>query len=104
MDKRIIDRMYADKKAYVEKDLAAVLQPLDDFDSIQYARDAITNEEYVKLTESIGVAWFINVTGFEKRDILKAVCKMVLEDHPEGLIRTRERKRDANRLFKGEQA
>lgn len=99
MDKRTMDRMYADKKAYVERDLAATLKPLQDFGRIEYARDAITNEEFIKLTETIGSVWFINVTGYRQSEILKAVCYMVLETHPKGLIRTRKAMRDANALF-----
>lgn len=104
MDKKAIDKMYADKRAYVEKDLAAALRPLEDFDRIEYARDAITGEEFIKLTETIGSVWFINVTGSQKSEVLRDVCRMVLEDRPAGLIRTRQRMRDANRLFKGGQA
>ena len=31
MDKRVLEKMYADKKAYVEKVLWAALAPMDDF-------------------------------------------------------------------------
>lgn len=99
MDKRIIDSMYAEKKAYVEKDLAAALRPVRDFGRIEYARDPITNEEFIKLTETIGNVWFVNVTGYKESEILKAICFMVLEKHPEGLITVRDRMRDANALF-----
>lgn len=99
MDKRTMDRMYADKKAYVERDLAATLKPLQDFGRIEYARDAITNEEYIKLTETIGSVYFVNVTGSSKSAILKEVCLMALERNPIGLVRTTEKKREVNRLF-----
>lgn len=99
MEKLAIERMYAAKKAYVEKDLAAMLKPLDDFDRIQYARDSITNEEYIKLTETIGSVYFVNVTGNSESAILKEVCRMALERNPIGLIRTIEKKREVNRLF-----
>lgn len=100
MDKRVIEKMYHGKKEYVEKNLAAALKPVRDFDSIEYARDPITNEEFVKLTETIGSAWFVNVTGYTKSEILKAICYMVLEKQPAGLIKTRDRMRDASALFR----
>ena len=99
MEKTAIKKMYLKKKAYVEKDLAAMLRPLEDFDRIQYARDSITNEEFIKLTEKIGSAYFVNVTGNDERAILKEVCRMALEHNPLGLIRTTEKKRAVNKLF-----
>lgn len=99
MDKKMIDKMYRSKKEYVEGNLAAALKPVRDFGSIEYARDPITNEEFIKLTETIGSVWFINVTGYTKSEILKTICIMVLEKHPEDLIKTRDRMREANALF-----
>lgn len=99
MDKRTMDRMYAAKKAYVENDLAAMLRPFEDFGRIEYARDAITNEEYVKLSEALGDVFFVNVTGSSEAAIGREVCRMALERNPEGLIRTKEKKRAVNRLF-----
>lgn len=99
MDKRTMDKMYAEKKAYVENDLARMLRPFEDFGSIQYARDAITNQEYVKLTETLGDVFFVDVTGSSQAAIGREVCRMALERHPWGLIRTKEKKREANRLF-----
>ena len=99
MDKRTMDRMYADKKAYVENDLARMLRPFEDFGSIQYARDAITNQEYVKLTETLGDIYFVNVTGSSKAAIGREVCRMALQAYPKGLIRTKAQKREVNRLF-----
>lgn len=102
MDKKVIDKMYAEKKAYVEKDLAAMLEPLEDFDRIQYARDIITGEEFIKLTETIGSVYFVNVTGNSKQAILKEVCRLALHNNPFGLIRERAKKREVNKLFRQE--
>lgn len=100
MDKKVIDRMYAAKKAYVERSLAATLQPLQDFGKIEYARDAITNEEYIKLTETIGSVCFIDVTGSKEDAILREVCRMVLDRKAYGRISTKEKMREANALFR----
>ena len=99
MDKMAIKNMYAAKKAYVENDLAAMLRPLEDFGRIQYARDSITDEEFIKLTEKIGSVYFVNVTGNDESAILKEVCRMALEHNPIGLVRTTEKKRAVNKLF-----
>ena len=100
MDKKAQDTMYAYKKAYVETILRQALEPVRDFDQIKYARDPITNEEFIKLTEDIGSVWYINVTGSDESEILKAVLSMLLERRPEGLVTVRDRQRDASRLFK----
>lgn len=99
-DKRAIEIMYAGKKVYVERILAAALRPLEDFDKIEYARDAVTGEEVVKLTEAIGWAWYINATGMSEDEILKAVCRMVLKGRPAALVSTKQRMREVNRLFR----
>lgn len=99
MDKKAINKMYAEKKAYVEKDLAAALRPLRDFYKIEYARDAIQGDEYIKLTEAIGSVYFVNVTGNSEEAILKEVCRMALENNPKGLIRTKDKQREVNALF-----
>ena len=99
MDKKAIEMMYADKKAYVERDLAAALRPLRDFYKIEYARDAVQGDEYIKITEAIGSVHFVNVTGNSEEAILKEVCRMALEANPLGLIRTKDRQRQVNALF-----
>ena len=55
MNKFVLDKVYADKKAYVEQTLGAMLKPMYSFGSIKYARDAITNEEYVKIRGQTGI-------------------------------------------------
>lgn len=99
MDKEAIKKMYADKKAYIENDLAAVLRAMPDFESIKYAVDAATNEEYIKLTETLGFAYFVNVTGNSESAILQEVCRMVLQKSPTGRIMERSKMRKVNRLF-----
>ena len=99
MEKEAIKRMYEEKKRFVENDLAAVLREMPDFDGIKYAVDAITSEEYIKLTETLGFAYFVNVTGNDKSAILREVCRMVLQTSPAGRIFERSKLREVNRLF-----
>ena len=101
MDKRAMDKMYAEKRAYVEEILAAMLKPIDRFGSIQYARNTVTNEEYVKLVEADGYPRYINVTGNNESAIGKEVCRMVCNQTPTGIIKVREKQIEINKLFGG---
>lgn len=101
MNKQMIEKMYAEKKAYVEETLKNALKPMDDFGNIQYARDVITNEEYVKVVEADGHPWYINVTGDSLQSIGQEVCRMVCHRTPTGIIKVRERQIEINKLFGG---
>lgn len=101
MDKRVMDKVYADKKAYVEQTLGAALEPMSDFGSIQYARDTVTGEEYVKVVEADGYPWYINVTGNNESAIGKEVCRMVCHQTPTGIIKVREKQIAINKMFGG---
>lgn len=101
MDKRVLEKMYADKKAYVEKVLWAALEPMSDFGSIQYARDTVTGEEYVKVVEADGYPWYVNVTGNNESAIGKEVCRMVCHQTPTGIIKVREKQIAINKMFGG---
>ena len=100
-NKMVIEKMYADKKAYVEQTLKAMLKPMYDFGSIQYARDTVTNEEYVKFVEADGYPRYINVTGNNESAIGKEVCRMVCNQTPTGIIKVREKQIEINKLFGG---
>ena len=99
MDKRMLEQMYEKKKEYVEKVLWAALKPMSDFGYIQYARDAVTGEEYVKVVEADGRPWYINVTGNSEAAIGKEVCRMVCHQTPHGNVKVREKQIAINRMF-----
>lgn len=101
MNKVVIERIYAAKKAYVEETLAAMLTPMDDFGSIQYARDIVSGEEYVKVTEANGYPWYICVTGNSESAIGKEVCTMVGHGMPTGLVRSKAAQTQINKMFGG---
>ena len=95
-------KMYEEKKAYVDR-LNDLLKPLTDFEAISYARDYSTDGEYLKVTDTIGQAWFINVTGNSHEAILKEVCRLVIanpKDMPHGMIHSTDKKRYIAPLFK----
>lgn len=101
MDKKAIEKMYESKKAYVEETLKAMLAPMDSFGNIQYARDAVSHEEYVKVTEANGYPWFICVTGNSESAIGEEVCTMVGHGVPTGLVRSKARQIEINKMFGG---
>lgn len=101
MDKQAIEKMYSDKKQYVEITLAAMLAPIHSFGSIKYARDARSGEEYIKITEANGYPWFICVTGDSESAIGKEVCRMVGENTPIGLVRSKSAQIQINKMFGG---
>lgn len=100
-NKMVIEKMYADKKAYVEQTLRAMLEPMYDFGKIQYARNSVTNEEYVKFVEADGYPRYINVTGNNESAIGREVCRMVCHQTPTGIIKVREKQIEINKLFGG---
>lgn len=101
MDKRVTEQIYAKKKAYVEETLKAMLEPMYDFGNIQYARNSVTNEEYVKFVEADGYPRYINVTGNNESAIGREVCRMVCNQTPTGIIKVREKQIEINKLFGG---
>ena len=101
MDKQAMEKMYAKKKAYVEDTLGAMLKPFDNFGSIKYARDVVSGEEYIKVTEANGFPWFICVTGNSESAIGKEVCRMVNEDEPVGYVRTYSAQTHINKTMFG---
>ena len=101
MDKLAIEKMYASKKAYVEETLGSMLKPIYSFGSIKYARDIVSGEEYVKVTESNGYPWFICVTGNSESAIGKEVCRMVDNNIPVGLVKNKAAQIQINKLFGG---
>ena len=94
-----------EKKKYVES-LHAMLAPLQDFDSIKYARNAITDEEYVKISDTLGGYAYLDVTAMDLESILKDVARVILNGEingnqfPKSLIYDKEKLRAIVPLFK----
>lgn len=97
-----IEKMYAEKKEYIEKTLAEALKPVNEFGSIQYARCFLTGEEFIKLTESNGIPWFINVTGNSNSANFKEVSRALNGNFPTGYVSRKEKQIEINKLFQKE--
>ena len=95
-------KMYADKANYVNG-LNNTLEAMPDFDYIKYAR-TMNGEEFVKIADKLGGYIFIDVTAYEKSDILKDVAKVVLTDEtmllPKGTIIDKQKLRQIAPLFR----
>ena len=96
---------YDERKKYVES-LNATLAPIEDFDSIHYGKAAVTNEEYVKISDKLGGYVYINVTADSLEDILMSVARIILnadlegKHMPKGIITDRQKLREIAPLFK----
>lgn len=95
-------KMYADKAEYV-KGMMPTLEAMEDFDYIKYARSDM--QEYIKIADKLGGYVFIDVTGYEKGDILKDVAKIILSEEkehhmPAGVILDRAKLRQIAPLFR----
>ena len=91
--------IYDKKKAFVES-LNAPLTALRDFEAIEYARDPITCDEYIRIKDKLGQAFYINVTGNSEEAILKEVSRMALEMKAVGFVTNRDRIRAIAPMFR----
>lgn len=100
MDKNAIKKMYEEKEKYVEETLAAMLGPMSNFGTINYAKDPVTDEEFVKFVRADGYPFYINMTGNSLSAIGAEICGLVAGKTPAGIITVREKQIDINkRLF-----
>ena len=97
---------FARRRDYVEG-LATALQSLQDFDQILYARTYTTEEEFVRISDIIGNACYLDVTALPLAQVFKDVVKCVLVGEirdgnivPASLITDINRKRKIAPLFK----
>ena len=95
---------FTDRKNYVDG-LMLALAPIRDFDAIEYARTYTTEEEFVRITDTIGGCAFLDVTALTKAEILKDIARVLLLDElkgvhfPKSIITDIDRKRQIAPLF-----
>lgn len=100
MDKVIEQR----RRDYIEG-LSVALMAVKDFDAIEYTR-TYDGAEYVRISDIIGNALYLDVTRMTLAEVLKDVARCLVagdrleEIRPHGLVTDRERKRKAARAFK----
>ena len=91
--------VYDKKKAFVES-LNEPLKALRDFEAIEYARDPISCEEFIRIRDKLGQAFYVNVTGNSEEAILLEVSRMTLGEKAVGFITNRERIRAVAPMFR----
>ena len=91
--------VYERKAKYVES-LNEPLSVLTDFEAIEYARDPIAGDEYIRIRDKLGQAFYVNVTGNSEEAILKEVSRMALETKAHGFVTNREKIRAIAPMFR----
>ena len=91
--------VYDKKKAFVES-LNEPLKALRDFEAIEYARDPIQGDEYIRIMDKLGQVFYVNVTGNSEEAILLEVSRMTLGEKAVGFITNRERIRAVAPMFR----
>lgn len=89
-----------DKKAKFVESLNEPLKAMRDFEAIEYARDPITCDEYIRVRDTLGQAFYVNVTGNSEEAILLEVSRMTLGTKAVGFITSRERIRAIAPMFR----
>ena len=91
--------VYDKKKAFVES-LNEPLKALRDFEAIEYARDPIQGDEYIRIKDKLGQVFYVNVTGNSEEAILKEVSRMALETKAHGFVTNRDKIRAIAPMFR----
>ena len=76
---------YTERKKYIH-DLEKVLKPIQDFNELKYACEYYTDTEYLRLTDILGGAIFIDITAKSLEDIFKEITKVINGKTPDGII------------------
>lgn len=95
---------YTDRRRFVEGACTMFMQPIRDFDAVKYGHFYSTDEEFIKISDTLGNACFLDVTALTKAEIVKELCKVVLLDQsrvvPDTVISDINRLRTIAPLFR----
>lgn len=94
----------SDEKRNYAKVLHTALSALGDFDECAYAKNDITQEEYLRISDMLGSCCFLDITGMTLAEVLKDVCKVVLCDQarllPDSMITDNSKLRKVANMFR----
>lgn len=90
---------YKERIEFIKK-MAEVLSVTTDFGGVHYARESATAQEYIKVFNTLGNAYFINITSHDLETILFETMSVLMGQKPNSLIDKVEDKRRVARLFK----
>ena len=91
-----------EKKADYVSSLCKVLNASDYFDVLDYSRDYLGGDEYLRIRNAVGDTFYINVTGNSESAILLEVARFINGIRPTGLVSDREARWRVSKLFKKE--
>ena len=91
--------IYDNKRRFVES-LNGPLSALRDFEEIEYARDPIAGDEYIRIRDKIGQAFYVNVTGNSEEAILGEIALFIVGKRPTGFVTMREHIRAVAPMFR----
>lgn len=94
-----MNHVYESKKKFVDS-LNGPLSALRDFEAIEYARDPIQGDEYIRLRDKLGQAFYVNVTGNSEEAILMEVSRVTLGQRATGFITNRDHIREIAPMFR----
>ena len=92
--------IYERKADYVSQ-LDKILDVSKYFDRIDYARDFLSGDEYLRIRNVIGDTFYINVTGNSESAILLEVARFVNGTTPTGYVTSRDARLRASKNFRG---
>jgi len=89
-----------EKKADYVRQLQNILDVSEYFDSIDYNRDYLSGDEYIRIRNAVGDTFYINVTGNSESAILLEVARFVNGLRPTGYVTDREARWRVSKLFR----
>ena len=98
-------QVYASRKDFVENGVGYLMSAKRDFESIKYARSAVTDREYVRIRDVFGKAVTIEITGDDLEKILSDMSRVILMGEekvsaPSGVVTDQDMLRKISPLFK----
>lgn len=97
-------QVYASRKDFIENGVGQLMSAKKDFRSIQYARNSLTEQEYVRVMDVFGGAVTIDITGDDLEKVLSDMSRVILmgEENvhaPVGIVTDRDLLRKISNLF-----
>lgn len=97
---RQINEYYKEKKAKFDA-LAAAFADAKNIEQIRYARDPITGEEVVCITDRAAIPHYILVTANSDDENENEIARFKLNQRPKGYVQSYGIKCDLAKLFRG---
>ena len=89
-----------EKKADYVRQLQNILGVSEYFESIDYNRDYLSGDEYIRIRNAVGDTFYINVTGNSESAILLEVARFVNGLRPTGYVTDRDARWRVSKLFR----